>query len=556
MKKKMTFANFFALLGGLALFLYGMQMMSTGLEIAARNRMRAILKRVTANRCVGVLTGAIITAIIQSSSATTVMVVGFVNSGVMTLSQATWIIMGANIGTTITGQLIALDIGAVAPLIAFIGVIITVFCKNDRVKHIGEIVAGLGILFTGMNMMSDAMAPLAYEEGFINIMAKAKNPIPGILTGMVFTAIIQSSSASVGILQVLAGSGVMGLDSAAYILFGQNIGTCITAMLASVGTNRNAKRATIIHVMFNVFGTVIFTMLCLITPLISVIQGFTPESVQSQIANLHTIFNVVTTLILLPVGTWLPKIATRLLGDETTGSVKINENGMCVKYLMDIEHVHTDKMMNPVICIEELRKEILRMLKMAQKNVIESFELFSKWDHRDYSEVERTEDYVDFLNKEISKYITFTVARDTTMEEGQVFNSLFTVTSNIERISDHAMNVAGYSQMMDIKAITVSEQAYSEVDEIKRTCKSAMDILAETDTDIAGWHSKVAQLEQQIDDMTVEYRDNMYKRVKEGNCSYEGNILFSEMLTDFERIGDHALNIADEMLKIAKVYKL
>ena len=308
--------------------------------------------------------------------------------------------------------------------------------------------------------------------------------------------------------------------------------------------------------MFNVFGTVIFTMLCLITPLISVIQGFTPESVQSQIANLHTIFNVVTTLILLPVGTWLPKIATRLLGDETTGSVKINENGMCVKYLMDIEHVHTDKMMNPVICIEELRKEISRMLKMAQKNVIESFELFSKWDHRDYSEVERTEEYVDFLNKEISKYITFTVARDTTMEEGQVFNSLFTVTSNIERISDHAMNVAGYSQMMDIKAIKVSEQAYSEVDEIKRTCKSAMDILAETDTDIAGWHSKVAQLEQQIDDMTVEYRDNMYKRVKEGNCSYEGNILFSEMLTDFERIGDHALNIADEMLKIAKVYKL
>lgn len=191
----------------------------------------------------------------------------------MTLSQATWIIMGANIGTTITGQLIALDIGAVAPLIAFIGVIITVFCKNDRVKYIGEIVAGLGILFTGMNMMSDAMAPLAYEDGFINIMAKAKNPIPGILTGMIFTAIIQSSSASVGILQVLAGSGVMGLDSAAYILFGQNIGTCITAMLASVGTNRNANRATIIHVMFNVFGTVIFTMLCLITPLISVIQA-------------------------------------------------------------------------------------------------------------------------------------------------------------------------------------------------------------------------------------------------------------------------------------------
>ena len=253
------------LLGGLALFLYGMQMMSTGLESAAGNKMKVILEKLTANRFVGVLVGALITAIIQSSSATTVMVVGFVNSGMMTLNQAVWIIMGANIGTTITGQLIALDVGELAPLMAFIGVAAVVFLKNDKIRHIGEILAGLGILFIGMEMMGDAMKPLAELESFVNLLTKFENPILGILAGTVFTALIQSSSASVGILQALAGSGVIGLKSAAFVLFGQNIGTCITALLASVGTSRNAKRTTIIHIMFNVFGTIVFTILCLDT---------------------------------------------------------------------------------------------------------------------------------------------------------------------------------------------------------------------------------------------------------------------------------------------------
>ena len=220
------------LLGGLALFLYGMQMMSTGLESAAGNKMKVILEKLTANRFVGVLVGALITAIIQSSSATTVMVVGFVNSGMMTLNQAVWIIMGANIGTTITGQLIALDVGELAPLMAFIGVAAVVFLKNDKIRHIGEILAGLGILFIGMEMMGDAMKPLAELESFVNLLTKFENPILGILAGTVFTALIQSSSASVGILQALAGSGVIGLRSAAFVLFGQNIGTCITALLA------------------------------------------------------------------------------------------------------------------------------------------------------------------------------------------------------------------------------------------------------------------------------------------------------------------------------------
>lgn len=282
-------------------------MMGNGLEAAAGNKMKLILKKLTANRFVGVLVGALITAVIQSSSATTVMVVGFVNSRLMTLNQAIWIIMGANIGTTITGQLIALDVGAIAPVIAFAGVAAIVFVKNENVRHIGSIMAGLGILFIGMDMMSGAMKPLSEAQGFINILTKFENPIFGILAGTIFTALIQSSSASVGILQALATSGVIGLKSAAFVLFGQNIGTCVTALLASVGTGRNAKRTTLIHIMFNVFGTVVFTILCLATPIINVVESWTPNSATSQIANMHTMFNIVTTILLLPVGGWLEK---------------------------------------------------------------------------------------------------------------------------------------------------------------------------------------------------------------------------------------------------------
>ena len=256
------------LLGGLALFLYGMQMMSNNLEAAAGNKMKQILEKLTTNRFMGILVGAGITALIQSSSATTVMTVGFVNSGLMSLNQAVWIIMGANIGTTITGQLIALDVGALAPLIAFIGVVLVVFVKNKKLQHIGGIVAGVGVIFIGMGMMRDAMLPLRDEPEFIQLMTSFKNPLLGVMAGALFTAVIQSSAASIGILQALAVSGVIGLHSAVFVLFGQNIGTCITAVLASVGTNRNAKRTTAIHLMFNVVGTVIFVVLCMVTPFV------------------------------------------------------------------------------------------------------------------------------------------------------------------------------------------------------------------------------------------------------------------------------------------------
>ena len=548
----MSFTYMMGLLGGLALFLYGMQMMSTGLEAAAGNKMKVVMERLTANRFVGVLAGAVITAIIQSSSATTVMVVGFVNSGMMTLNQAIWIIMGANIGTTITGQLIALDVGELAPLAAFVGVSAIVFMKNEKAKHVGEIMAGLGVLFIGMDMMGTAMEPLARSERLVSVLTRFENPILGIAAGAVFTALIQSSSASVGILQTLAGSGVIGLKSAAFVLFGQNIGTCITALLASAGTSRNAKRTTLIHIMFNIFGTILFTILCLATPIIFVVEGWTPGNASAQIANLHTMFNIVTTLLLLPVGTYLGKLATVLLKDRKSND---KTEGMQIRYLIDIKHINTQKLGASVICMEGIKKELLRMMELAECNVQEAFDAVAEKNKEKYAVIEQREEYVDFLNKEISKYITSAVSYETTKAGSQIFNSLFSVTSNVERISDHAINIAGYSNLIAEKGIVFSEHAGCELQEMKQTCRTLFAALIEKPDDYVPWHEKIACLEQKIDDMTIRFRDNMYARIQSGKCSDEGSILFSEILTDFERIGDHALNIANEMLKMAIIEK-
>ena len=544
----MSATDLMGLLGGLALFLYGMQMMSSGLEAAAGNKMKQILEKLTANRFLGVLVGAVITAVIQSSSATTVMVVGFVNSGMMTLNQAVWIIMGANIGTTITGQLIALDIGAIAPLIAFAGVAMVVFTKKEKLQYIGSIFAGLGVLFIGMDMMSAAMKPLANSEEFVSLLTKFENPVLGILAGLVFTAIIQSSSASVGILQALASSGVIRLSSAAFVLFGQNIGTCVTALLASIGTSRNAKRTTVIHISFNIIGTILFTTLCLVTPLIVFVEGWTPDNPSAQIANLHTTFNIVTTLVLLPVGNLLTKFATLILRDK-----KDSEESLTEHRLVNITHMKPDRLGASATNMDGTKKELLRMLQMAKENVQDSFDVFAGRDVEKFPKIEDKEEYIDYLNKEISKYITTAMTHEHTKEGSSVFSSYYSMTSNIERIGDHAINIAGYSRMIKEKSIKFSEMAQQEIVEMQETCEVLFASLLEEKEDIISWHTQIARMEQKIDDLTIQYRNNMFARIQKGTCSDEGSILFSEMLTDFERIGDHALNIADDIMKIALI---
>ena len=542
----MKITDFFSLLGGLALFLYGMQMMSNGLEAAAGNKMKQILEKLTANRFLGVLVGAGITAVIQSSSATTVMVVGFVNSGMMTLKQAVWIIMGANIGTTITGQLIALDVGELAPLFAFAGVALIVFVKKQKVHHYGLIVAGLGILFIGMEMMSGAMMPLRESEAFVSLMTKFSNPVLGILAGAVFTAVIQSSSASVGILQALAGSGLIGLSNAVYVLFGQNIGTCITAILAAIGTSRNAKRTTVIHLMFNLIGTAIFTVVCIATPLTALVESFTPGNVSSQIANMHTLFNIVTTLLLLPFGNYLAKAAVRILPEKQDEQADV----MYMEFIRPMETKRDTQIGLSAIAVTSIKKELHRMIDMAKENVEASFTAVKAGTTADLETVQEREEYIDYLNKEISKYISKVLVNESNPRDSQYISALFKVCGNVERIGDHAMNICGYTRMIEKQGITFSKEVRIEIDEMKEVCKKALDYLGEIHHDQQEDNQDmkaIEKFEQQIDDMTDDYRKKQLIRMQNGTCSEEGCIIYSEMLTDFERIGDHILNIGQEM---------
>ena len=536
------------LLGGLALFLYGMQMTSSGLEAAAGDKMKSILERLTSNRFMGVLVGAIITAVIQSSSATTVMVVGFVNAGMMTLNQAVWIIMGANIGTTITGILVSLDMGAIAPLFAFVGVVLVVFIKKQKIQHIGQILAGLGVLFIGMDMMSAAMAPLRQSQMFIDLVSNFSNPVLGILVGAGFTAIIQSSAAAVGIVQTLANADIIPFASAAFVLFGTNIGTCITAVLASIGTNRNARRATIIHLLFNVIGTVVFTTLVLVLPVTNLIESLVSNPM-AQIAAMHTSFNIVTTVILLPLGNYLAKLAIMILPELP--QAEEDKQSMHLAYIMPISRPGTDRRLGiSAINEDQLQNELMRMLGMARDNIGDSFQAVINRDRSLIEKVSYVEDYLDFLNKEISKHISNLITYETNENSSAVISSFFTITGNIERIGDHAMNVCGYTRKLAERNVSFSSQATEELVQMRDVCLKAIDTLMLRDGGDLLWLSDIAALEQRIDDMTIQFRRAHLQRMKDGVCTDEACILYAELLTDFERIGDHVLNIGQELAAI------
>lgn len=537
----MGITDVLALLGGLALFLYGMQMMSTGLEAAAGNRMKSILEKLTSNRVKGVLVGAAITAVIQSSSATTVMVVGFVNSGLMTLKQAVWVIMGANIGTTITGQLIALDIGAIAPLFAIAGVGAIMFIKSEKVHHISSIFAGLGILFMGMDMMGAAMSPLKESEAFISLMTKFDNPLLGILVGALFTAVIQSSSASVGILQALASTGMIPLSSAVFVLFGQNIGTCITAVLASIGMKVNAKRTTVIHPLFNIIGTVLFTVICLVTPYVTWIEAMTPGDPVAQIANAHTVFNIVTTLLLLPFGTHMANIAVRILPD----SKKADDEDLRLKYIRPFESSYA--IGHSAVAVSQVRDEVNRMRDMVAKNISDSFDSLVQYDEKLRKKVSEREEYIDFLNKGISEYIVSLMASEMNMSDSRKINGYYAIISNLERIGDHAVNLAEYGDDMRKWEIDFSDTVKEELNEMKAQCIAALDNLKEvTSENVERILSQAVIIEQKTDDMRDKYFKKQMQRLKKGKCKPQSGIVFSEILTDFERMGDHALNIAQQ----------
>ena len=545
----MQVSDILGLLGGLALFLYGMQMMSGGLEAAAGNRMKAILEKLTSNRILGVLVGAVITAVIQSSSATTVMVVGFVNSGMMTLQQAVWIIMGANIGTTVTGLLISLDVGAMAPLFAFIGVAMVVFLKSPKAHHIGNILAGLGVLFIGMDMMSAAMYPLRESEVFVSLMTRFSNPVLGILAGAAFTALIQSSSASIGILQALANSGLIGLRGSMFVLFGQNIGTCITAVLASVGTNRNAKRTTLIHLMFNVIGTAVFTTMALLLPIASWIEALVPGAPAGQIAAMHIAFNITTSLLLIPFGTYLAAAATKLLPDAVD---KPAEQTTLADLLEGDLYRGRSLFGSSAIQMDVLSHEIRRMLVLASDNLDKSFRaVLGQGGKNELAEVETVEETINGMNKEISRYIARILSFEKSDSAIADIEEYFRVTSDAERIGDHAMNIAEYTEMVREKKIEFSLEARTSIQQMRDITGKMLQMLLAAPADAAEWLSDIAGIEQQIDDMTEMFREQQLQRMRQGLCSEEACVLYSELLTDFERVGDHALNIGQSFAKIA-----
>lgn len=539
----MGISEMLSLCGGLALFLYGMHMMSSGLEAAAGDRMKQMLEKLTSNTIMGVVIGTVITALIQSSSATTVMLVGFVNSGIMDLSQTVGIIMGANIGATMNGVLLAVGIGDIAPAFAFIGVCLIQFTKDEKKNHIGEIIAGLGILFIGMNMMSSSMSALRNSPTFIGFLSSCSNPILAILVGTVFTALIQSSSASVGILQALAVSGVVDLHTGIYLMFGFTIGTCITAAIASIGTTANAKRTTVIHFLFNVIGTVIFVIFCQFLPVVDWIIRLTPNSPASQVANAHVIFKVVTTLILLPFSKQLVNLSMILIKDkkEDKRPTLMERAKLTAGYSMGTS----------AIIIRNIRDEINYMYDIAKKNVELSYDAVINNSSENMKVIRENEDHLDELNASISEYISNVLSIPMSQQDSDIITGYFRIVGNIERIGDHADNFAGYSRFFISRGLTMSDAAVDEVRHMKSLTVDTMEFLeGDRREDAATMLINVSRGEQDIDDMTDEYRNRQMDRMKDGVCTAEVSVIYSEMLTDFERIGDHLLNIAEDFSKM------
>lgn len=540
----MTISDLLGLLGGLGMFLFGMNLMSSGLEAAAGEKMKRLMEKLTSTTFKGVIIGTFITALIQSSSATTVMLVGFVNSGLMTLSQTVGIIMGANIGATMNGVLLAVGIGEVAPLFVFIGAAFIMFAKNEKIKQVGNIITGLGILFLGMNMMSGSMAGLRSSPEFINLITTFKNPLVGVLVGTVFTAIIQSSSATVGILESLALAGLITLDSGIYVMFGATMGTCITAAIASIGTSTNAKRVAVIHLLFNVIGTVVFVAICRVFPFVSLVEKMFPNSVSVQIANAHVIFKIVTTILLYPFAGWLVKTARIVIKDKNVGTQR----------LPIYERAKTMagySVGNSAIAISLIREETNYMYDIARKNLELSFEALKKRTDEKYEEIHENEREIDRLNREISRYISSVITNKMPAHDSEIVSGYFGIIGNIERIGDHAMNFADYVKFIINQDIAFSDRAMGEIDLMQSVSQQAMDLLVGDKRDVSRQLlTDVAKAEQKMDDMTDAYRTAQMDRMKTTTCSPEASVIYAQMLTDFERIGDHLLNIAQEFSRM------
>ena len=533
--------------GGLGLFIYGMQVMASGLQKAAGNSLKKILEVLTKNKFLGVLLGIGVTAIIQSSSATTVMVVGFVNAGLMNLQQTVGIIMGANIGTTVTGWLVSSVQWAgvfspenLAPIAVFIGAALAIFSKKQTVNQIGEILVGFGMLFIGIEMMSTGVEPLqhlpAFKEAFTQF---GRNPLLGVLVGAVVTAVIQSSSASVGILQSLSLTGLVSWNSAVYIIMGQNIGTCVTALLSSVGTSKNAKGAAYIHLLFNVIGSVFFSILAAIFFTFYHDFGFQKIGMV-EISLIHTGFNIANTVIMFPFSGLFVKMAEKLAtvtskntGDDETVPVHLDDRILST----------------PSIAMSNCTKEIVRLGNMSLKNLTAACESL---ENRDGSRVEKIlerEKNIDNLTKSITAYLVKLCNSNLTKQENTNATGMFHIVNDMERIGDHAENIIEMTQQMIADDLELSKKG---IDDLKKMAEESLKsvrncIIALSDNDI-DFAEKVIKEEERVDNLEKQIRGEHMQRLTSGECNPRVGVIFLDALTNLERVSDHALNVAQGVI--------
>lgn len=532
--------------GGLGMFIYGMQIMAQGLENAAGNRMKSLLEALTKNKLMGVFLGAAITAVIQSSSATTVMVVGFVNAGIMNLTQAMGVIMGANIGTTVTGWLVSsvewakvLSPSTLAPVALMIGVVIMLTGKRRSSKEVASIIIGFGLLFIGISTMSAAVDPLSDSQGFRQMfITLGNNPFLGILAGTVVTAIIQSSSASVGILQSLAAAGLVPFSAAIYIIMGQNIGTCITAILASMGAKRTAKTAALMHLLFNIIGTIIFSIVAIVYfKMINVVAG-TGIINQTEISLVHTIFNIGTTVLLFPVSNWIIRLAKKL------GRIKEGEQDKST-VLLDERVLET-----PSIALQATVREIDRMGKIVEESLLTAKKVLFSPNEQDIRFLKEEEKTVDRLSAGITDYVIKLSSLQISEKEHQELSHLLQVVSDMERISDYCENISEFAESILERKLSFSDTGREQLQEMTEVCVDsylyAYKAFLGNDRETA---LRVVEKETQADALEVQLRTKHIKRLANNQCGAEAGIVFLDTLVCLERISDHARNIAEEVLE-------
>jgi phosphate:Na+ symporter len=528
------------LVGGLGLFLYGMKIMGDGLQNVAGDRLRAIFRKITSNPIKGVLTGIVVTSIIQSSSATTVMVVGFVNAGLMSLYQAAGVIMGANVGTTVTGQLVALNLTAMAPIFIAIGSAIVLFAEGENTKEVGNIILGLGILFIGMNFMQDSMAPLAKSQFFKDLTIMVSNNILlGVLVGLCMTAVVQSSSATIGILIALATTGALPLKAALPILFGDNIGTCATALISSIGTSKTAQKTAIFHLSFNIIGTILFSCILVpLTPFVDIVTNLTPGNVPRQIANAHTLFNLINVIIQVPFVKYIVNFVNKVVPGKDE-----HEEIQTTKYI-DNRFLET-----PVIAVGQTVKELIRMANKAKENLQISVEGFSKNDKNLVNKVYKNENLINILEKDITNYLVKLSNTELSKDQIDLVTSMFHVVKDVERIGDHAENIADLTCDVINKNVKFSQEAIEQLNELYVLVIDALDKSIESfrhnDSQIA---QEVMYIEEKIDNLREKLRESNIKRLSKGVCSANNSAIFLDIISNFERIGDHATNVAEVVL--------